>query len=139
MLVTLGLDTNIIIYYLTGQPKEKHNQCLNLIKKAEKGELRLQVLAINFWEAVWVLEKYYENPKDQIARILTLFLQLPGMECSQKEILISALNLWKQAEIDFADAYIIKTYQHLKIKTVCSYDRHLQNHEIECFNPGSEC
>ena len=80
-----------------------------------------------------------ENPKDQIARILTLFLQLPGMECSQKEILISALNLWKQAEIDFADAYIIKTYQHLKIKTVCSYDRHLQNHEIECFNPGSEC
>ena len=109
---------------------------ITLIKKAEKGEIRLQVLSINFWEAVWVLEKYYENPKKQIAHILILFLQLPGIECPQKEIIIPALNLWKQSEIDFADAYIIKAYQHMKIKTVFSYDRHLQNNEIECLNPG---
>jgi predicted nucleic acid-binding protein len=130
-----AIDTNIIIYYLTGQPKEKYKRCLRLVKKAEEGQIKLHVLPINIWEAVWVLENFFNNPKSQISYILSLFLQLNGIRCEHKERVISALNMWKENNIDFADAYIIKTWQSKGIKQIYSYDKDMQDQQIDCLKP----
>ncbi|MDI3547433.1 MAG: hypothetical protein PWR10_1085 [Halanaerobiales bacterium] len=133
--VIYGLDTNIIIYYLTGQPEEKHKECLNLLKKAEKGEIELLVLPINIWESVWVLEKFFENPRDEIAHILSLFLELDGIKCRQKELITAALSFWQDNSIDFADAYIIKAYKVEGVNNIYSYDQHMLNKKMGCIEP----
>ena len=69
-----GIDTNVLIYYLTGKPERKHKECLALIKKAEKGKLTIKVVPVIYWEATWILEKFYKNSKDKIVNILTMFL-----------------------------------------------------------------
>jgi predicted nucleic-acid-binding protein len=131
-----GIDTNILIYYLTGKPEEKYNKCLKLIKKTENGIFKLKVVPAIFWEATWILEKFYKNSREKIAHILIMFLRLQGIECEEKELLIKSLNQWKNNDIDFADAYIINLYKSLNVGHIYSYDKHMDHQEIKCFKPG---
>ena len=130
-----GIDTNILIYYFTGKPERKYKKCLKLIKKAEKGDIMLEIVPVVFWEVTWVLEKYFKNSRQKIADILKMFLRLEGIECKDKEILIASLNLWAKEGIDFADAYIIKLYNKLKVKGIYSYDQHMEDKDIKCLKP----
>ena len=113
-----GLDTNIMIYYLTGKPEEKYKKCLSLIKRAEDGEVELNVLPINFWEATWVLEKFYKNDRKNIVDVLQLFLRLTGIKCKNQDVVLAALNLWEKEKIDFADAYIIESYKSEQVMDI---------------------
>lgn len=130
-----GIDTNILIYYLTGKPEKKHKECLMLIKKAEKGMINIEVTPVIFWEATWILEKFYKNSKQKIVHILDMFLRLDGIKCEGKNILIKSLNLWNQNNIDFADAYIIGLYKSHNISDIYSYDKHMGNKDINCLKP----
>ena len=130
-----GIDTNILIYYLTGEPKEKHKKCLRIIKKAEEGDINIKIVPVIFWEATWILEKFYKNDKQEIVRILKMFLQLDGIKCKEKDILIKSLNLWNQNNIDFADAYIISLCKSYNISDIYSYDKHMKNKDINCLKP----
>lgn len=133
-----GIDTNILIYYLTGKPEGKHKECLELIKKAEKDKITLMLTSVIFWEATWILEKIYKNSKEKIADILRNFLELEGINCKNKKTLIKAFNLWEKENIDFADAYIICVYKNLNINDIYSYDKHMDNNDINCLNPGGK-
>lgn len=130
-----GIDTNILIYYLTGKPEDKYKKCLQLIKEAENGCIKLNVVPVVFWEATWILEKFYKNPREKIVHILIMFLRLEGIKCKNKKLLIKALNLWKNENIDFADAYIINLYKYRDVEGIFSYDNHFKNREISCFKP----
>ena len=135
MIERYGIDTNVLIYYLTGKPEKKHQECLSLITKAEKGKIKIEVVPVVFWEATWILEKFYKNSKQQIVRILKMFLRLDGIKCKEKNTLIKSLNLWKQNNIDFADAYIISIYKKNSINDIYSYDKHMKNEDINCIKP----
>ncbi len=130
-----GIDTNILIYYLTGKPEEKHKECLSLIKRAEKGKIKIKIFPVIFWEATWILEKFYKNNKQKIVEILKMFLQLDGIECEKTAILIESFNLWEKENIDFVDAYIINSHRKSNINDIYSYDSHMKNKEINCLEP----
>ena len=130
-----GIDTNILIYYFTGKPEKKYKKCLKLIKRAEKGEITLEIVPLVFWEATWVLEEYFKNSRQKIADILKMFLRLEGIECKDKEILNASFNLWVKEDIDFADAYIVKHYNKLKVEGIYLYDQHMEDKDIKCLKP----
>lgn len=65
-----------------------------------------------------------------------MFLELDGIECDEKDILIESFNLWEKENIDFVDSYIMSLYIGSNINDIYSYDKHMKNKDINCFKPN---
>lgn len=77
--------------------------CLETFSAAQDGQICLIVIPITVAEVIRVLESFYNYPKDQIAVTVTEFLHSEGLEVVNLDILIQALSLCHEKNIDFAD------------------------------------
>ena len=88
-------------------------------------------------EVVWVLESFYEYSKEQIAETMTQFLMCEGLEVESLDLLIEALSLYHEKNLDFADAVLAITALRKGPKTVYSFDRHLNRVDgLKRLEPG---
>jgi predicted nucleic-acid-binding protein len=103
---SVWLDTNVIIYYFKFNsefsPKAKY-----LIDEAGKGKFELKISPMVISECVFVLMgRSFRVKKDEIKKILTSFIQLPGVKMEEKNVIEEALDNFSKKGIDFTDAYI---------------------------------
>jgi len=56
-------------------------------------------------EIVWVLESYYGLPKEEVQDKVEKILNTTNLICTNKDLILSALTLYSQKNIDFIDAY----------------------------------
>ena len=99
------LDTNIIIRFLVGDHQEHLKVATKIFKKIEDGVLEVEVLDSVLMEALFVLVKFYKLPKSEVILDLKKLLSLRGI-VGDKVILIEALNILEDKNIDFVDAFI---------------------------------
>ena len=118
------VDTNIFIRYLTNDIPAKADKCEEIFKKAVNKEITLYTTDMVMAEIVWVLESYYELQKWDIREKLEKILNTPNLICPNKEIILIALNLYTEKNIDFIDAYNATLLKKERIKDVYSYDKH---------------
>jgi predicted nucleic-acid-binding protein len=119
----IGLDTNIVVRYLTRDDEAQWQQAVNVINQSESCLICNVVLC----EIVWVLKgKPYKYAQAEIMQTLELMLQSSKFEFENRSIIYQAINLTKQGKADFAD-YLISTVNHHHgcIHTV-TYDRKLK-------------
>ena len=118
------IDTNIFIRFLTNDIPEKAEACDHLFRdSAEKNE-RLFTTEMVIAEIIWVLESYYELPKKEVQEMVEKILITPYLFCPQKDIILNALTLYSDKNIDYIDAYNASILREQGIKEVYSYDRH---------------
>jgi predicted nucleic-acid-binding protein len=131
------IDTNLLVRYLTDDEPQKAKAVDNLLKKAANGELRILIPSIVIAELVWVLESFYRMEANEIAGLVEAILNTPGIEVTEKSIIISALRFYTGKNIDFIDAWIIEFAKKNDIKTIYTFDkRHFRDiEEIEIKNP----
>jgi predicted nucleic acid-binding protein len=131
------LDADVILRYLTQDPPAMAEAALKVFNEARNGKILLRILPIRVAEVVWVLESFYGNPKRQIAETMTQFLICEGLRVESLDLLIGALILYHQKNLDFADAVLAFTALHEGPKTICSFDRHLTRVEgLRRLEPG---
>jgi predicted nucleic-acid-binding protein len=75
-------------------------------------------------EVVWVLESFYDYSKSRIAETLTHFMHSDGLEVIDRDLLIHALDCYKEKNIDFADALLATFALQHGPKHIFSFDRH---------------
>lgn len=90
------VDANLILRYLTKDPPDMAEASLKTFSAAQDGQIRLILIPITVAEVVWVLESFYDYPKDQIATTITQFLHSEGLEVMNLDILIRALSLYQE-------------------------------------------
>ncbi|WP_231555820.1 PIN domain-containing protein [Rickettsia hoogstraalii] len=66
----IGIDTNILIRYLTGDYKVQSIKAIELIEKYSGKENSIFINNIVICELVWVLERGYKYSKEQIISVL---------------------------------------------------------------------
>lgn len=104
---TCLLDTNIILRFLTGEPEAQAQRAKQLFEQGESGALRIRILPLVIAEVVFVLTgKYYQMDRADVAQALILFLENPSLDVADRNSLIHGLKLFKQHNIDYADAYL---------------------------------
>ena len=118
------VDANLILRYLTKDPPDMAKGSLKTFSDAQKGQVCLILIPMTVAEVVWVLESFYGYPKDQIAVTITQFLHSDGLEVIDSDILIQALSLYHEKNIDFADAHLAATALSRGPKVIYSFDRH---------------
>ncbi len=113
------LDTNILVRHLTGEPPAQARRATALLAG---DELVLSDLVLA--ELVYVLESYYERPRDEVANAARALLALPSVT-SDHELLLRAVELYEAERLDFADAYLCAAAEISGIGMVASFDRRI--------------
>ncbi len=95
------------------------------MKKAEAGKFELFVNHTTIAEVFWVLESFYQLPRQELIQILTDFLRFPNLKVAEKRMILEMLNLLAQENISYIDAYnlIFARKNKLELKT---FDRRLE-------------
>ncbi len=119
------VDTNVFIRYLTKDDPDKAEACFELFKQASSKQIALTTTEAVITEVVYVLssKKTYNLTRDEVRIRLYPLLSVPGLQLSQKQTYLHALDLYATYNIDFEDAVIVAQMEQQKINDLYSYDR----------------
>ncbi len=117
----LRVDANVMLRFLTGEPEPLALRSAKLMRSAEDGEVLLVLSPLVVAEIVWVLKSFYQRSLGDIAEVLIPLLSADGVEVQEKEILIGAIELARDKNVDFVDA-VLALEAARDGETVCTFD-----------------
>ena len=125
----IGIDTNILIRYLTNDDEEQSNEVLKLFEQYSGIESSIYINNIVLCEVVWVLEVAYKYPKQDITHALKLVLQTPEFTFENHVNIVKALYDYEQSNgADFSDILISVTNIDKGCITTYSFDKKAGKH-----------
>jgi predicted nucleic acid-binding protein len=119
--VTAFVDTNILVRHLTGDPPDLAARATAYLRSEDEVLLTDLVAA----ETVYVLESFYEAPRDQVAPALRSLVGFDSVVCVDPALLLRALEVYETDRIDFAEAYLVACAESTGIGKIISFDRSL--------------
>jgi predicted nucleic-acid-binding protein len=120
----IGIDTNILVRYLTKDDEKQWKQAAEIIESGEQCFIANIVL----YELVWVLRgKPYQFSREEISNTIDLILQCSTFELENRSVVYQALQRFKQGKADFSDYLIGAIAQHLGCSSTATFDRKLKN------------
>lgn len=100
-------DTNVILRYLTGEPKALYARARAAMAEVEAGRLRLRIATEIVTELVSVLGgKTYQYPRREIADRLTALLTMEGIAPEEPDLCLVALARMAELNVPFVDALL---------------------------------
>ncbi len=119
----IGLDTNILVRYLTRDDESQWRQAADLIQQNQPCFITNIVLC----ELVWVLRgANYRFQKSEIISALEAMLHSAAFEFESRSTLDQALQQYKQGKADFSDYLIGATSRQAGCTETASFDRKLK-------------
>lgn len=89
-------------------------------------------------ELVYVLESYYEAPREAVAEWARAVIGFPAVVVTQPEILLRALEVYERHRLDFAEAYLVAHAEASGVGVVASFDRAIRRvGSIRLITPGT--
>lgn len=117
----LWADANVLLRFLTGEPRDLADKAGRLMARAEQGEIVLVLSPLVIAEVIWVLKSFYRHSLEEIAGVLVPLMSADGVEVEERETLIQAVELAKDKNVDFVDAVLaLQAARHGE--PVCSFD-----------------
>ncbi len=119
------LDSNVILRFLLADHPQLSQKAKSIFETAEKGKSELFINHTTIAEVYWVLESFYNLPKQEIIQILSQLLRFPNMKVPEKRMIFEVLDLLSQENISYIDAYnlIFAQKNNLELKT---FDKKLE-------------
>jgi predicted nucleic-acid-binding protein len=121
-----GLDTNVLLRYLTLDDKEQADLAAREIDAAEAAGERMLIQPLVLCEMVWVLESAYRFGKHEILTILERILMTAQFEIAQKEIVWAALGDYRRGKGDFSDHYVGRANEKHGASLTLTFDKVLK-------------
>ncbi len=118
----LWVDANVLLRFLTGEPKDMYERSFDLMKSVERGEVTLFIPQLVAAEVVWVLKSYYKHSMEDISKAVIGLLSAPGVEAEDSQTMIKAIELAREKNVDFIDAHLALRAAGQGEK-VCTFDR----------------
>jgi len=119
----IGLDTNVVIRYLTQDDKAQSAKANKLIDgeltSSEPGFITL----ISLVEIVWVLESCYGQPKDKIIHVLHSLLSTKQLLIENADIAYLAVKRYHAGKADFSDVIITILSEKAGCSKIVSFDK----------------
>jgi predicted nucleic-acid-binding protein len=84
---------------------------------------RLLLADLILAECVYVLESFYEVPRDRVAELMRAAIALPTIDTVDPTSLLRALEVYEVERLDFAEAYLVAQAEATDVGTIVSFDR----------------
>jgi predicted nucleic-acid-binding protein len=123
----IGLDTNILVRYLTqDDPEQTKKVNLEIAALTAQG-ISFYITSIVMCELVWVLESAYEYSREEIATALDKILQTQQFRFENKTLMLSALTDYRAGKGDFSDYLAGQTGKQAGCTETLTFDQGLKN------------
>jgi predicted nucleic-acid-binding protein len=122
----IGLDTNVIVRYLTHDDPTQTAAAVKVMDSLSSdspGFISLIVVV----ELVWVLEASYRFKKDEIEQVLETLLRSKELVIERAEIVAQALRRFSASRADFADCLIERSAHAAECQYTVTFDRKAAN------------
>ncbi len=106
----IGLDTNIIVRYLTQDDDIQSSLATRLFESLTPEEPGF-VSTVALIETVWVLRSFYDVSRDRLQPIIDTLLRTRGVVVERSDLVWMALSAHSRGNADFAD-YLIERHAH---------------------------
>jgi predicted nucleic-acid-binding protein len=120
-----GLDTNVIVRYVTQDDREQFRRADAVFAAAAASGDKLYVNAVVLCELVWVLRAAYKEPRERIAEVIEALLETPEVVVEDADLARRALDDWKSAAADFTDCFIARRNERSGCRKTLTFDKAL--------------
>jgi len=105
--VTVCLDTDVIIRFLTGDDTEKQRRAATFFERVITGEVSVSITPMAIADAVFVLtsRNLYGVSRGDAAEMLISLITHPGFVVEHRSRMIATLTIFRTHNLDFGDAY----------------------------------
>ena len=122
-----GLDTNVLVRYLTDDDPVQSKRAADLIATATtKGE-RCFVSALVLCELAWVLRGAYDVSQSDLVLTLDRILGTTQFVVGDKDVIRQALEAFRTGKADFADYVIGALHADAGCARTVTFDRRLRS------------
>lgn len=129
----IGLDTNVLVRYLT----QDEPQQAAIVNQLIEDQLTVSnpgfIPAIVLVEVVWVLEACYQQTRAGIQAVVTALLTTKQLVVEQADLVYLALKRFSNSAADFSDALIAVICEHRGCTSIVSFDK--KAHSIGMLHP----
>jgi predicted nucleic-acid-binding protein len=118
----LGVDTNVLVRYLTRDDQSQYEKARRMIdREVAKGEPVLVSLLV-LLETEWVLRSRYEMAKPNIVTAFSALLDTADLTFEDEQSVETAVYSWKDSAADFADCLIEARNRRLGCRATATFD-----------------
>jgi predicted nucleic-acid-binding protein len=118
--MTAFVDTNIIVRHLTGDPPDLAHHATRFLREAH--ELLLADLIVA--ETVYVLESFYEVPRERVADLVRAIIAFPPVVVVvDEQLLLRAVEVYEMGRLDFVEAYLVASAEVSGVCAVASFNK----------------
>ena len=122
----IGLDTNVLVRYLTQDDPAQFAKAAAFIDAASEREEQFLVNTPVLCELVWVLAAVYDYSREEIAQALEQIFTTAQFEIERLDEARQALGDFRSSKADFSDALIARINRSLGAKHTVTFDRDLK-------------
>jgi predicted nucleic-acid-binding protein len=116
--LTAFVDTNVLVRHLTGDPPDMARRATAFL--GVTSDLFLSDLIVA--ETVYVLESFYEAPRDQIAKSMRSLVAFDSIVTVSPDVILRAVEIYENDRLDFAEAYLVACAESTGVNAVASFD-----------------
>lgn len=120
------LDANVIVRFLIGDGGELYDHSRRIFEEIENNTRKVRLLDSVLAEVVYVLLEVYQVSRKDIIRSLIPIVEMRSIRMENKTVVINALEIFYQENIDFVDA-LLCAYNKVKGLEVISFDKQVNN------------
>jgi len=100
------IDTNVVLRYLLNDHQRFSPKAKSFMQEISKGLKKAEIPAVVIVECIYVLEKFYIVPRDEIVDTIGSILSLKGIVNSDKSEILEAMLNYKDTHIDIVDCIL---------------------------------
>ena len=118
-----GIDTNLIIRFLSGDDEQQAKKVYNIFKKTELDKNELFVPLLVILELIWVLESVYEISRTEILDSISELLLMPILKFEHQSALQQFVVSAQGNRYDLSDLLIARSAKIQGCETVLTFDK----------------
>lgn len=130
------VDANIFLRVLVRENEKAHQECLKVIERIKRGEIRAHTATLVVAEISWVLSSLYRQPKSAVVRSLNSILKLSHLSVSDRYAIGWGMTLYERHAVKFIDAIIASHELLVAGMPIISYDKDFDKLGVKRITPA---
>ena len=123
------IDTSVILRYLLEDHETYSPKAKAFMLQVSHGKKKVEIPAVVVVECIYVLEKYYAVPRNEIVESISAILNFSGVVNTGRSEILEALLKFKTSNTDIVDC--ILAARSSPDKPVISFDKDLEKLKAE--------
>ena len=124
------IDTNVILRYLLNDHKRFSPKAKAFIQDVANGIKKDELQSVVVFECVYVMEKFYKIPKNEIVDKLSRILNIKGMVNADKSAILDALVKYENSSADIVDCILAAKSSPQRV--IVSFDKDFKRLKATC-------